>query len=137
MLRAKTMQVDDFHATGTHVNRTELEDRIKSIRHGKYGAFIIYKSDYGPQLFINVNSDLAYIHYFDDSSGANAGYQPDRSGQSDMPRMTIDFIQVDKDVANGFSMPMQCIVPLSDAIAAALEFFDVYKRPSCINWLQL
>ena len=85
------MKLDDFDAAGIDVTRDEFKRRLSTVRHDGHGSFILYVSESGPQVWISVNADLAYIHYFDDDSCTHPGYQSDRSGDPDMPRMVIDF----------------------------------------------
>ena len=42
---------------------------------GDYGAFIFSHDDVGSSLWVMINKDVAYIHYFPDNTGKHPGFQ--------------------------------------------------------------
>jgi len=112
----------------------ELE-RVLSRRYGNgVNAFwICRKDDERPLLLILVNKALANLHYF--PAGNHPGFQS--MGQIsglDPEKYTTFFMNNTKEPEE---IPNDAIVPFSDALAAAKEFFASDELPPSIGWFEL
>jgi hypothetical protein len=130
------IQIDDL-AGGVRVDSEQaLLDRLRTVRKGRYGAFILSHDERGPFLFVHINEDLAYVHFFDDLTGDNAGYQPTDMTPMGCPE-TVKFVQTDGSEGSGIEMPDSTICSVDVAYLAAQEFFYNPARPACITWVAL
>jgi Immunity protein Imm1 len=132
------MQVADLQGCTSVSTEEELLDRLRTIRKGNYGAFILSHNDDGPFLYVHIHSGFAYVHYFDDMSGANAGYQPTDMTPHGCPQ-SIRFVQIDGSESSGcaIEVPEAAFCSLDAAYSAAVEFLHSSKLPQCITWLAL
>jgi hypothetical protein len=132
------MRVDDLEGTAHVECDEELLSRLHRVRKGKYGAFILAHNEVGPLLFVHINGDLAYLHYYDDLSGENAGYQPAGMTPPGCPESVV-FVQTDGGEGSGsaIEMPDSTICSVDVAYRAATEFLHGSPKPSCINWFAL
>lgn len=70
------MQILDLAGSTSVTTVAELNERLRSVRRGEFGTFILRHDDDGPSLWIHINGPIAYLHYFPDAEGRHAGYQP-------------------------------------------------------------
>jgi hypothetical protein len=77
---------------------------------------------------------VAYLHYFPDPDYLNhAGYQATGMTPPGCKRPVRFRVIGGEDI----TMPPETLVPLSDAVAAAKEFFKDPGLPPSITWLEL
>ena len=128
------MQVIDLNGTVHVESEDELLGRLRGVRKGKYGAFVLAHNEVGPLLFVHINGEFAYVHYFDDLSGKNAGYQATGMTPPDCPESVL-FVQTDGSEGSGsaIEMPDSTICSRDVAYRAAVEFLHDPAKPSCIN----
>ena len=67
------MNVEDFETQVVIENEADLLSRLKSIRRGEYGTFILSHEEDASLLCIHINREVAYLHYFPDD--IHPGYQ--------------------------------------------------------------
>ena len=115
--------------------------RLDAVRRGRFGAFILsphHSPDTAPQLWIQINGTFAYLHLFDDLTGASAGYQ---AREMRVPGCAdeVRFIQIgEAEDAPGNMMPGYTLCSLADCYRAASEFFrHPASMPRCIDWTPL
>jgi len=132
------MQVDDLQGTVRVRSDEELLARLRSIRKGSYGAFVLAHNNVGPMLFVHINGEFAYLHYFNDLSGQNAGYQPTGMTPPGCPKSVL-FVQIDGIEGSGsaIEMPASTICSADLAYRAAAQFFHDSAKPPSINWFAL
>jgi hypothetical protein len=131
------MYVHDLEGL-VQVDRTEdLLNRLRSVRKGRYGAFILSHDDVGASLWIHINGNVAYLHFFRETqSTSHPGFQawgmfPE--GCEDC----VHFLQIDGGDADAITALKQTVVSLEAAYKAAAEFLDTPTLPSSIRWSEL
>ncbi len=130
------MVVEDFDGTFSTDCEAELDARLRSVRRGEFGAFILTHNRKGASLWIHLNGDVAYLHYFPDGEGKHPGYQVAAlsSAEHDEP---VRLLQVYGGKADGFAMPPELLVPAEVAYQAAREFLRSPSLPLSIRWHEL
>lgn len=129
------MNIDDFDGSTIISNEADLLDRIKSVRNGKYGAFMMYDiAKPYPALSIQINDDVAYLHYF--PSDDHPGYQPQGMAPKSCDE-SVYFLQTTGLHSDGFDMPNSTLVSTDMAYTAAVEFFRSSDLPQSIFWSEL
>jgi hypothetical protein len=133
------MEVYDFEGRVDVDCGEDLLHRLRSVRKGKYGAFILShdSGDGGqPSLWIQINEDIAYLHYLPDSRGLHAGFQ----AKDMMPGVceeAVHFLMVTGTEADSFTVPRETLVPVDAAYKAAEEFLHEPALPPSITWFEL
>jgi hypothetical protein len=130
------MEIYDLQGGSPVATDTELLTRLRTTRQGNCGAFTLYHQDGGPSLHIHINQDFAYVHYFDDATGSNAGYQPTGMTPIGCPK-SVHFVQTDGSESYAFEMTHAAICSPDAAYDAAVEFLHNPGLPKCIKWLAL
>lgn len=128
------MIVIDFSGEHSVQSIADLEQRLGVRFNDKENGFVLSPdSSEFPQLFIQVNGNLAVIHYFHEHG--QAGYESLGGKMNLNPDETTTFsLHRSGDpiyVLNRF------IVPFSEALEVAKEFFNSQELPRSIEWLQL
>jgi hypothetical protein len=117
----------------------DLLHRLRSVRKGKYGAFILShdsSDDSQPSLWIHINEGIAYLHYLPDYRGLHAGFQA--TGMT--PRgceEAVHFLMVTGAEADSITMPRETLVPVDAAYKGAEEFLHEPALPPSISWFEL
>jgi hypothetical protein len=128
------MIVTDFDGAASVRSQKELERRLTFIREGEYGSFILTYRKGGPSLWIHVRKVVAYLHYFPHPDYLiHAGYQA--TGMT--PPRCKRPVRFRLIGGENITMPPATLVPFSDAVAAAKEFFKHPGLPPSISWLEL
>jgi hypothetical protein len=129
------MQIHDLEGTISDASETDLLSRLRNVRKGKYGAFILEHDEVGPSLFVHINGELAYLHYFPDNSGQSAGCQSTGMTPPGCPE-TVLFVQTDGSEGSGSAIEVLdynvCTVDV--AYQAAGEFYREPRLPRCVEW---
>ncbi len=129
------MEIEDFAGRVTVDCENELEHRLRSVRKGDYGAAVLSHND-RVSLWILINNNVAYLHFFPDNTGRHPGYQP--TGMlPEFCDMEVHFLQVDGGEADSITMPCTALVPVDIAYEAAREFLHEATLPPPISWLKL
>ena len=131
------MYVHDLEGL-VQIDRPEdLLSRLRSVRKGPYGAFILSNDDIGPSLWIHINGNVAYLHFFLESQSTN---HPGFQAWSMVPEgceERVHFVQIDGGEGASITMPKQTLVSLEAAYKAATEFLNIPTAPSSIRWSKL
>ena len=109
-----------------------LLDRLRSVRRGAYGAFILSHEEDGPSLWVHMNGDKAYVHFFPARDSDHPGFQ----STSSSPGLSLcHFVQTDGGEADSFDISADTVVTVDLAYTAAVEFFrDGSSMPASITW---
>ncbi len=130
------MDIQDFSGRFSISNDRELLDRIRSVRTGPYGAFVLSHDEVGPSLWIHINQDLAYLHYFPSARERHPGFQPTGMTPANCPA-EAHFLLVGGDEGSAIEMPASTLVTAEVAYRAAVEFLHDPGRPSSVAWFEL
>jgi hypothetical protein len=128
------MRIFDLDGTLETDDLAAVEDRLRSVRQGSYGAcYVAGESDY-PYIAVHFNDEAAYLHYF--PADGHPGFQaadmtPD--GVADTTR----FVNIDGLEGSAFGIPPSAIVDSKTAIAAVLDFVAQQVLPTSIEWCEL
>lgn len=128
------MILTDFDGEHCILTEAELLCRLRSVRRGAYGAFILQHDADVPSLWVQFNSNIAYLHFFpeDDHPGlCSTGKTPEGCEGS------FHFLQVNNSEADSFDMDSFAIMNADDAYTAAIEFFHSATAPPSIEWIEL
>ncbi len=128
------MQVLDFSGTIEILDDDALSHRLRSVRRGRYGAFILSGDELNPCLFVHFNDDLAYLCYF--PSDRHPGFVPDGPPLDGCPE-SVHFLQVDGSEADSIDVLASSVVAADAACSAACEFFRSPTRPPSICSFEL
>jgi hypothetical protein len=128
------MQIDDFDGHTFINTEDELLARLMSVRRGDYRAFMLSHVDDYPALSVQLNCEIAYLHYF--PAADHPGYHP--HGMTP-PGCTGDyhFLQTNNCEADSFDMPDRALVSAETAYAAAVEFLRSRELPESIKWFEV
>ena len=117
----------------------DLIHRLRSVRKENYGA-IILSHDGGdndrPSLYIHINGDVAYLHYFPDNQGLHPGFQAKGMVPRDCEE-EVHFLMTTGTEADSITMPRETLVPVEAAYKAAEEFLRKPALPPSVSWLEL
>ncbi len=128
------MHVCDLDGDTLVAGEDHLLRRLKSVRRGGYGAFVLHHGDLYPSLFVHLNRDLAYLHYF--PAGGHPGYQAqDMTPEGCVGE--IHFLQTNGLEADSFDMPDDALVSEVAAYNASVEFFRSPELPPSVSWFEL
>ena len=126
------MEIEDMDGRLVVVAEGKLLDRLRSVRRGGYGAFILSHEDDGPSLWVHMNGDKAYLHFFRDRDGDHPGFE---STSTSPGHSSCHFVQTDGDEADSFDISGDAVVAVDLAYTAAVEFFrDGSSMPASITW---
>ncbi len=133
--RIDKMEIEDL-AGRVSVNRDdELQHRLRTVRKGDYGAAVL-SHDGQVSLWIHINKDVAYLHFFRDNAGRHPGYQPTGMSPENCDE-DVHFLQTDGGEADSITMPYSTLVPVAIAYEAAKEFLHDPVLPPSISWFEL
>ena len=126
------MEVDDFEGHATIDTEAELDRRLRRVRKGDYGAFILSHGMKGSSLWIHVFKDIAYLHYFPDGDGKHPGYQATGMQPANCDEQ-VKFLMV----GDSIEMPRDTLVTLETAYLAASEYLHDSGLPPSVSWSEL
>jgi hypothetical protein len=128
------VKVLDFDGTCQLTEDEELLSRLRSVRRGADGAFIL--SHGGPtSLWLHFNGEASYLYFFPDQDGTRAGYVPDGMWPGDHD--PVSFQLVGGSEADSITVPGWQLVPVDVAYRAAVEYLHTDSLPRSIKWLEL
>ncbi len=129
------MHIEDFRASIEVFSEEALLDRLKTVRRGHLGAFILSHNNRSPTLFVHLNGHVAYLHYFVSEEG-HPGFQPRNMSPDKCPEC-VDFLQVNGEEADSITMPRDTLISDNAAYSAAIEFFRSSDLPKSVSWVEL
>lgn len=130
------MRVHDFGGTHRVNSMARLEQLLGARFNDQLNEFSLYSdSSIYPLLTIMVKGDLAAIHYFPEDG--HAGYVSIGGKTNPDPKKTTTFHIGTLDAGDTANVPNEFIVPFSEALEVAKEFFRSQELPRSIKWLEL
>ena len=128
------MEVHDFEGSCRVERDDELLARLRSVRRGADGAFIL---DHGgaESLWVHINGDAAFLWFCPDGDGSHPGFVSDGMWSGD--RRDVRFLLVGGDEASSVSVPWWQLVPVDAAYRAAVEYFHSPSPPASVTWFEL
>ena len=117
----------------------DLIHRLRSVRRGKYAAIILChdgRDNNQPSLYIHINGDLAYLHYFPDNQRQHPGFQAKGMMAGDCED-EVRFLMTSGTEADSITMPRETLVPVEAAYKAAEEFLRKPALPPSVSWSEL
>jgi hypothetical protein len=112
----------------------ELMTRLRSVRHGVDGAFVLDHG--GPEsLWVHIHGDAVFLCFFPDEYGRHPGFVPD--GMWPGERRPARFRLVGGAEADSITVPWQQLLPVASAYRAAVEYLHSRSRPPSVVWLEL
>lgn len=97
---------------------------------------MLYHRDTGPALWIHINAEAAYLHYFLGEASDSAGLQSVDSSAIETDAL-VHFLQLGGVQADAIDMPRDTIVDVDRACRAAVEFLRRPAPPPSIEWRAL
>lgn len=122
-----------YLSTPTDQRNVETIDALLSaLRERQKGQLAAFWMDHNefPMLFVGVNQGQAWLNFIPESE--TPGFLSQGSLLSGEP--DVEFLDMDGHID---LRPSACVVPLSVAEEAAVEFFTSQSLPKCVNWLEL
>jgi hypothetical protein len=130
------MELDDFGGSRNVRSIAQLEQVLRARFTDQLNEFTLTpdSSDY-PRLWIFVRGDLAAVYYIarDDD---RAGYVSVGGNLNLNPKEMTTFA-IGDDTGETIDVLNDSIVPFSEAVEAAKEFFHSQEMPRSIEWLEL
>lgn len=128
------MQVLDFDGCCTVAGEGELLARLRSVRRGPDGAFILSHGGEA-SLWLHVSGEAAFLSFFPDKDGTHPGFVPD--GMWAGEKRTVRFLLVGGDEGSAIRVPWWQLVPVEVASGAAVEFLRSPTLPPSVRWSEL
>jgi hypothetical protein len=130
------MNVQDLDGKICVDHQKELLHRLRSVRKGPYGAFILFHDQDGPSLWIHTNKDVAYLHFFPGNRVQHPGFQPTGMSPPNCAE-SVNFLITPGDEGDSIEMPREALVPATVAYNAATEFLRNPVLPPSVTWFEL
>jgi hypothetical protein len=128
------VQVTDFEGSCKVQSPDELLARLRSVRRGDDGAFILDHG--GPEsLWLHVNGDAAFVWFCLDPATGRAGFVPD--GMWAGERQGVRFRLVGGSDGDTIEVPWWQLLPPEVAYRAAVEYLHSPARPASVSWFEL
>jgi len=127
------LRIQDFDRTVTVTDEKALEGALQ-VRYSDANSFWLTRDhDKKPAISILVRGDLACLHYFPSEShpgfvSVSSVQNPQGSGAT---LFFMDSPEQQQEILNKY------VVPFSEALQTAREFFVRKELPSCIEWTEL
>jgi hypothetical protein len=128
------MELWDFDGCCEVARDDDLLSRLRSVRHGSDGAFIL---SHGGEvsLFVHFHGGAAFLWFVPDRDGTHPGFVPEAMWPGE--RREVRFLQTSGTQADSILVPWWQLVPEDLAYRAAVEFLHSPTPPSSISWLEL
>jgi hypothetical protein len=129
------MIVTDFTGDHSVQSMAQLGQRLEVRFQNEQNLFHLTpdSGDY-PAVTIHVRGDLAAIYYLPEDR--HAGYVSLGGKMNLDPREWTTFSITKRDPGETIDVPNEFIVPFSEALKVAKEFFHSQERPRSIEWTQ-
>jgi hypothetical protein len=128
------VNVLDFDGECQIGNDDELLARLRSVRRGADGAFIL---DHGrdESLWVHLNEDAAFLWFCPDKDGRHPGFVPDGMWSGD--HRDVRFLLVGGSEGDAIRPPWWQLLPVEAAYQAAIEFLHSPSLPLSVTWFEL
>lgn len=128
------MEILDFDGACRVERDDELLARLRSVRRGVDGAFILDHGG-GESLWVHINGDAAFLWFCPNTNGSHPGFVS--AGKWSKDRRDVRFLLVGGDEASSISVPWWQLLPVDTAYAAAVEYLNSQSRPASVTWFEL
>jgi len=128
------MNIETITGNLSVADLSQLQSVLRNTRLGQYGAFILSHRTHGSSLWLHINGDIAYLHYFD-GRYRHPGFQSENKTSSSAD--SIRFLLVGGSEADAIEMPTYCLLPAVAAYRAAEEYFEIDRMPPNVCWTEL
>ena len=124
----------DFDGDRQVDREDDLLARLREARHGEFGHFILQHVDGGPSLWVEINGEVAYVHYFPNDPGDHAGFH----AEGMTPTECDEFVTMCLPGGQRDPVKREQLVPVAAAYRAALEFMrNPAEPPPAVTWAEL
>src|SRR5215467_9865268 len=113
------VEVLDFEGACRVERDDELMARLRSVRRGADGAFILDHGGSG-SLWVHINGDVAFLWFCPNRNDSHPGFVSDGKWSKD--RRDVRFLLVGGDEASSISVPWWQLLPVDAAYSAAVEY---------------
>ncbi len=128
------MEVLDFEGSSEVTTDEEVLSRLRSVRRGADGAFIL--SHGGRQsLWVHINGEAAFLCFFPDRDGGHPGFVPDGMWPGD--HREVRFRLVGGFEGDTITVTWWQLVPVDAAYQASVEFLRSPSLPPSVTWFEL
>jgi hypothetical protein len=132
--RGRTVELLDFDGTCRVEDIERLLARLRSVRRGVDGAFIL-SHDRKASLWVHIHEDVAFLCYFPDNEGRHPGFVPD--GMWAGAQREVRFRLVGGGESDSISVAWWQLLPVEAAYRAATEYLQSPSRPPSVTWFDL
>lgn len=129
------MLLTDFEGEHHIISEDTLLQRLRTVRSGIYGAFILEHDIDGSKLWVHFNKDIACLHFFPEDEFAGVLTATGKTPQGLEGR--LHFLQVNNSEADSFDLDSCATMNADDAYAAAKEYYYTREAPSAMDWIEL
>lgn len=129
------MEVLDFAGSCCVDCADELLARLRSVRRGADGAFILHHHGDDESLWVHINGEAAFLCFFPDTDGRHPGFVP--HGMWAGEQQDVRFLLVGGDEGSAIRVPWTQLVPVDTAYRAAIEFLLSPTLPWSVRWFEL
>jgi Immunity protein Imm1 len=129
-----SVEVLDFDGSCLVERDDELLARLRSVRRGPDGAFVLSHGG-AESLWVHINGEAAFLCFFPDRDGGHPGFVPD--GMWSGGQREVRFLLVRGDEASAIRVPWGRLVPVDVAYRAAVEFLHSPTLPASVRWFEL
>lgn len=128
------MNVLDFDGQCRVDSDAELRSRLRAVRRGNDGAFILDHG--GPEsLSVHFNGTAAFLWFCPDQEGGHPGFVP--QGMWAGERSRVRFLQTNGFPADAIEVPWWQLMSVEVAYRAAVEYLRSPSRPASVSWFEL
>jgi len=128
------VEVLDFDGACRVERDDELLARLRSVRRGADGAFILDHGG-GESLWVHINGDAAFLWFCPNTNGSHPGFVSDGKWSKD--RRDVRFLLVGGDEGSSISVRWWQLLPVDAAYRAAVEYLHSPSRPASVTWFEL
>jgi len=127
------MEIHDFDGACRVERDDELLARLRSVRRGADGAFILDHGA-GGTLWVHINGDAAFV-WFCPAGDSHPGFVPDGMWSGD--RTDVRFLLVGGDEGSSITVAWRQLLPVDAAYRAAVEYLYSPSPPASVTWFEL
>jgi len=128
------VEVHDFDGACCVERDDELLARLRSVRRGADGAFILDHGG-GGSLWVHINGDASFLWFCSDQDGSHPGFVPDGMWSGD--RRDVRFLLVGGDEGSAIIARWWQLLPIEAAYRAAVEYLHSPSLPASVTWFEL
>src|SRR5262249_51687611 len=132
--RGSGMELWDFDGRHRVERDDEVLARLRSVRRGPDGAFILSHGG-DRSLWVHIHGDAAFLWFLPGQDGKHPGFVPEGMWQGE--QRDVRFLQTSGTQADSITVPWWQLLPVEAAYRAAVEYLRTPARPSSVSWFEL